>query len=176
MRRVVIVGNSGSGKSTLGRIVATEIGAEFVELDSIHHQADWRPLPADEMLARIDAVTAADSWVVDGNYRSVRALVWSRADTVIWLDLPRALVMRQIVGRTLGRIGRRTELWNGNRERLRNLFSLDPEQSVIVWAWRKHDHYRQVYAAATADPENAHLTFVRLRSRRDVDRFTATLS
>jgi adenylate kinase family enzyme len=174
MRRVVIVGSSGSGKSTLGRIIAARIDGAFIEIDSIHHQADWVPLPADELHRRIDALTTDGNWVVDGNYRSVRPLLWSRADTIVWLDLPRSLVMRQLVVRTLGRVARRQVLWNGNRERWRNFFSLDPEQSVIVWSWTKHAHYRQTYAAAMAEPGNAHLTFVRLRSRRDVNRFVRT--
>jgi adenylate kinase family enzyme len=169
MQRVVIVGNSGSGKSTLGRVIATRIGAEFLEVDSINHQADWQPLPRAELVRRVDAFTSADRWVVDGNYGAIRPLTFARADTVVWLDLPRHLVMRQVIGRTIGRVSRRQELWNGNRERWANFFSLDPDESVIVWAWTRHEHYRSLYAAAMTDPANAHLTFVRLRSRREVN-------
>jgi hypothetical protein len=48
-----------------------------------------------------------------------------------------------------------------------------PEESVISWAWHKHDEYRDRYAAAARDPANARLTFVRLGSRRDIDSFLA---
>ncbi|WP_188193780.1 hypothetical protein [Nonomuraea sp. SYSU D8015] len=37
---------------------------------------------------------AAGGWVVDGDYSLVSDLVWSRADTVVWIDLPRHIVMR----------------------------------------------------------------------------------
>ena len=83
--------------------------------------------------------------MIDGNYSAVRPIVWARADTVVWLDLPKRTVMRQIIWRTLRRAARQ-ELWNGNRERWRNFFSLDPEESVIAWAWHKHGEYRAEYA------------------------------
>ena len=66
-------------------------------------------------------IVAGDGWVVDGNYSAVRDLVWDRADTVVWLDLPRLVVVRRITTRSIRRVVRREELWNGNRERWRNL-------------------------------------------------------
>lgn len=111
--------------------------------------------------------SAAPGWVVDGNYSAVRDLVWSRADTVIWLDLPRWRVMRQVIWRTLRRIATSAELWNGNRENWRNLFG-PPEESIIVWAWTRHRVYRDRYLAAQVDPANDHLRFVRLRTGRQV--------
>ena len=173
MRRISVVGTSGSGKSRLARELADALGVPFVELDAIFHQPGWVQLPADEFAARVSAATAGDGWVADGNYSDVRPLVWRRADTVVWFDLPRRTVMRQIILRTIGRIISKAELWNGNRERWRNFFSLDPEQSVIAWAWAKHAVNRQHYQAAAADPANAHLTFIRIASRADARRILA---
>jgi len=168
---VSVVGNSGSGKSTLARELAAILEVPHVELDGLNHQPDWEPLPKDEFRRVIAAKAAGDGWVIDGNYSTVQPLVWARADTVVWLDLPKSTVMRQIVWRTLRRVGGRQELWNGNRERWQNFFSWDPEQSVISWAWHKHTEYRARYSAAAADPANAHLRFVRLGSRREITRF-----
>jgi hypothetical protein len=81
--------------------------------------------------------------------------------------------MRRVVWRTLRRVALRRELWNGNRERWRNFFTWNPEESVISWAWHKHATDRAMYAAAAADPANAHLRFIRLASSRDVARFLA---
>ena len=171
VRRVSVVGNSGSGKSTLARELAAILEVPYVELDGLNHQPGWEPLPKDEFRRVVAAKAAEDGWVIDGNYSTVRPLVWARADTVAWLDLPKSTVMRQIVWRSLRRVAGRQELWNGNRERWQNFFSWDPEQSVISWAWHKHAEYRARYSAAAADPVNAHLRFVRLASRREVARF-----
>ena len=168
-----MVGTSGSGKSTTGRQLAQPLGVPFVELDSIYHQPNWVPLAAEEFRRRIAEVAAGDGWVIDGNYRVARPLVWARADTVLWLDLPKRTVMRQVIWRTVRRAAFRVELWNGNRERWANLFTWVPENSVISWAWHRHGVYRERYAAAAADPAYADLRFVRLRNRREVRQFLA---
>ena len=171
VRRVSVVGTSGSGKSTLARELADILGVPHLELDAVHHQPGWAPLPTDEFRRIVAARAAAGGWVIDGNYGRVRDLVWARADTVVWLDLPKRTVMRQVVWRTLRRVALRRELWNGNRERWRNFLTWNPEQSVISWAWHKHAPDRAKYAAAAADPASAHLRFIRLASRRDIARF-----
>jgi adenylate kinase family enzyme len=171
--RVSVVGNSGSGKSTLAGALASRLGVPHIELDAIYHQPGWQPLPAAEFRARVDALTANGGWVVDGNYSAVRDLVWARADSVVWLDPPRRTVMRQIVLRTLRRMALRVDLWNGNRERWRNLLTRDPEESIIAWAWQRHAVYRARYLAASTDRAWRHLTFIRVGCREDRRRLLA---
>lgn len=173
VRRVSVVGTSGSGKSRVAGELAAILGVPHLELDAVQHQPGWVPLPPDEFRGVVAARVAADGWVTDGNYSAVRPLVWARADTVVWLDLPRRTVMRQLVWRTFRRVAGRVELWNGNREHWRNFFSLDPKRSVIAWAWLKHAEYQESYGAAATDPANAHLTFIRLTSHRDISHFLA---
>ena len=171
VQRISVVGNSGSGKTTLARQLSATLSIPHLELDAVFHQPGWQPLDAAEFSARVDAFTAGPAWVVDGNYSAVRDLVWDRADTVVWLDPPRGLVMRQVIGRTLRRMATRAELWNGNREPWRNLFRLDPHESIIAWAWTRNDTYRQRYLAAQADPANAGLTFIRLGTPAEISDF-----
>jgi hypothetical protein len=76
----------------------------------VHHQADWRPLPADEFRAVVAAATAGERWVIDGNYSTVQDLVWARADTVVWLDLARRTVMRRVIWRSVRRPESTTEM------------------------------------------------------------------
>jgi adenylate kinase family enzyme len=171
MRRVSIVGVPGSGKTTIGRRLAAALDVPFVELDAIFHQPDWADLPCDAFRARVREVLDTDGWVIDGNYSAVQDLVWQRADTVVWLDLPRHVVMQRVMLRTLRRAITRERLWNGNREPLTNFSRLDPEKNIIRWTWVKHPEYVERYAAAARDSANAHLRFVRLASAAEVDAF-----
>ena len=123
----------------------------------MYHQAGWTPLPLEEFRLRVAGIASGPSWVIDGSYSAVRDLVWARADTVVWLDLPKRTVMRRLIWRTLRRIAGRVELWNGNRERWRNFFTWDDQESVIAWAWHTHDSRRERYATEPADPALSHL-------------------
>ena len=170
MRRVSVIGTSGSGKSTLAAALAVALGADLLELDSVYHQAGWERLPTEEFRRRVASVVAGERWVIDGNNSEVQDLVWGRADTVVWLDLPRRTVMRRIIRRSFRRVARRVELWNGNREHWRNLLTR------ISWAWQTHAANRVKYEAAMADPGNSHLRFVRLASPAAVRRFLSAAS
>src|SRR3546814_13448706 len=70
--RSSVVGVPGAGKSTVGRELARRLGSRFVELDSIHHQPGWTPLPREPFRARVAEELEADTWVVDGNYSAVQ--------------------------------------------------------------------------------------------------------
>lgn len=177
MQRVSVVGNAGSGKSRLARRLADAIGAPCVELDTIHHLAEWEPIDPDEFLATVGTIAANDAWVIDGNYRTVvvDGPVWQHADTVVWLDPPRRVVMRQVVARTIRRLVRGEELWNGNREPIRNLIAWDPHKSIIRWAWTQHDKYQERYNTAMTPPALAHITFVRLHSHHEADAWLSSV-
>jgi adenylate kinase family enzyme len=168
MHRVSVVGVPASGKTTVGRRLAASFGVPFVELDAIFHQPGWVELPVDDFRKRVTEALTAPAWVVDGNYSAVRDLVWQRADTVVWLDLPRRRVMYRIILRTVRRALTRERLWNGNREPLSNFYRLDPTKNIIRWTWVKYADYIERYGAAMQDPAYSHLTFVRLRSQHEV--------
>jgi adenylate kinase family enzyme len=139
-------------------------------LDSIFHQPNWEELPSDVFRVRVADAVEQDGWVVDGNYGMVRDLVWQRADTVVWLDLPRSVVMRRVILRSLRRAVTREVLWNGNREPLSN-FRLDPAESVIRETWVGYDEGVRRHRAAMDDPGLRHLRFLRLTSQREIDAF-----
>jgi len=167
------VGCSGSGKTTLALSLARLLGAPHIELDAIFHQPGWTALDDDTFRARAREATEGPKWVVDGNYSTVREIVWGRADTVVWFDLSYAVVMGRTIRRTVRRAVTRQELWNGNREHWSNMFSWHPEKSMIAWSATRHRVYRQRYREAEHDPRWVGLDFVRLGSQREADAFLA---
>jgi adenylate kinase family enzyme len=176
IQRVSLVGPPGCGKTTAGRQLAASLDVRFVELDSMFHQPGWAELCRDDFRQRVGEALTAPGWVVDGNYSAVRDLVWDRADTVVWLDLPRWLVMRRVILRTVRRAVTRERLWNGNREPVTNFYRLDPENNIIRWAWVKYPGYVARYTAAMHDPVYDHLRFFRLCTTHEVDAFLASTS
>ena len=96
--RISIVGSSGSGKSFLARQLAERLGVPVYSLDELKcGQGD--PLPAHEFAALVDQLTQREAWILDGHYRDVRHLIWSRAQAVIWLNYPLPLVAMRLFSR-----------------------------------------------------------------------------
>lgn len=167
MQRVLIAGISGAGKTTLARDVAVRLGLPQHELDALHHGPGW--VKRAEFEDEVAQIAAEDRWVTeDQYYRLLGDLLWRRADTLVWLDLPRATIMRQVVRRSVVRAATRRELWNGNRETFRGW--LDPDHPMR-WAWSQHSEWRaKVVDRIAAHP---HLHVVQLTSRNDLRRFRA---
>ena len=171
MRRVSVVGGSCSGKTTFARDLAGILGVPFVELDALNWRANWTMSDVETFQADVRAATSGDGWVVDGNYggRGATGIVWPRADTVVWLDLPLPLTLGRMWRRTTGRIKRGEPLWGGNRETIRNTFL--SRESLFVWAVKTHWRRRRILRAAMSRPDLAHLEFHRLRSPAEVRRW-----
>ena len=169
MQRIAIVGSPGAGKTTLARQLAEHLDLTHIEIDAIFHQPGWRQLPDAEFIGAIERATAGDRWVTCGNYQRVsKPLIWQRADTVVWIDLPKAAIMRALLHRSVRRAWRREELWNGNRERFRNFFKPKKEDNILLWAWVHYHSLRDRYLADISDPQWSRLDFVHLQSREQV--------
>lgn len=176
MNHVAIVGPSGSGKTTLAGIVAERIGGTDIDLDGLFHQPDWQPTPTPEFRAAVTTTLEAEQrWVVAGNYTVVMDLVQGGADTIVWLDLSRWRTTARVLRRSLRRVVLREELWNGNREQVRNLLSRDPEKNVILWAWVSHPKIRHRYNGFASGGFWAHADVHRLTTPAEVDAFVTSL-
>ena len=178
MKRVSVIGISGSGKSTLARAISDRLGLPLLELDGVFNLAGWETKPVDEFRSEVSAFVAGDRWVVDGNYvnQGVAELVWSRADTVVWLDPPKWAVMSRVIRRTLRRLVSREELWNGNREPWTNITSTKPEKNIMVWAWKQFSPVRRTYETMLGDGTWSRVQVVRLQRNREVRSFIEALT
>lgn len=171
--KIAIYGSSGSGKSTLARELGEKLGLPVLELDAIFHaHPNWVDLEREEFRERVAALLRehADGWVMDGNYGVVRDLILAQADTAIWLRLPFHTVYRRLAWRTISRSVARAELWNGNRESLRQTFLTS--DSMLWWgikSWRPTA--RKTKEALSTVPHHARV--IVLRSPRQVARLAA---
>jgi adenylate kinase family enzyme len=165
-QRILVAGTSGSGKTTLAARICEQLGVRHVEIDALFHGPGWTPREA--FVADVDEFSAAPSWVTEWQYSAVRARLAERADLVVWLDLSRATVMRQVVQRTLRRRLRRHELWNGNIEPpLWTVFS--HRDHIVRWAWSTY--HTSVQRIADLQQQRPDLVIVRLRDRHGVQQW-----
>ncbi|MCO6011063.1 hypothetical protein NE236_39520 [Actinoallomurus purpureus] len=165
MDRVLIAGISGAGKTTLARWLSEQHGLPRYELDALHHGPGWVKRPAFE--SDVKEFSARDRWVTEDQYhRALGDLLWERADTVVWLDLPRRTVMWRVVRRSIVRSVTRRPLWNGNRESFRDWLDAD---HPIRWAWSQYDRRRRETAERAA--RHPAVTVVHLRTARQARRW-----
>ena len=176
-RRILITGSAGSGKTWLGRELSARLGYPHIELDGLYHGPNWTPADPTDFRAAVAALVAGPEWVIDGNYRSkLDATVRQRAELVIALDLPRLVVLAQLLRRTVSRMARRTELWNGNTENWRNLISRDPQVNLLLWAHQNFGRFRRRARADELASRAGGASAVRLTSRAQLARFAQYLS
>ena len=166
MRKVAVIASaSGSGKTTLGRALAVRLAVPFVELDALVHGPNWTETPDDELRALLAPTLAADGWVIDGGYwGKIGDLVLSRADVVVWIDLPLQVWLPRLTRRTVRRLRGDEEIWNGNRETVRG--ALWGRDALFPYALRSHYTRRRTYPTRLAP-----YPVVRLRSQAAIDAF-----
>ena len=163
IRRVAVVGCGGAGKTTFARALGARTGLPVVHLDQEHWRPGWVEPPDDEWAARVRELAERPEWIIDGNYRGTMDIRVARADTVVFLDLPRLVCLSGALRRTLGNHGRAVQA-PGCAEHL--------DLAFLRWIWRypHADRPRVLRLLATAGPDVA---VHRLRSRRAVRAFLA---
>ena len=142
--RILVVGTSGSGKSTFAGNLSRIFGLKDIELDALFWKANWTQSDPEEFRDKIArAMENTSGYVIHGNYGKVRDLTWANADTVIWLDYSRFVVMWRVLKRTIGRILTGEVLWSGNRETFRNSFLA--RDAIVFWAWKTYRKRKEEY-------------------------------
>ncbi|WP_341912706.1 hypothetical protein [Ferrovibrio terrae] len=169
--RFNVVGTSGSGKSVFSRRLAEILRAPHIEMDRLFWRAHWQQAPEAEFLADLKAALDAPCWVLDGNYSRSIPVKWANVDVVIWLDYPFTVTVTQAVLRAIQRAWRKQELWpgTGNRESFHQTFF--SRQSILWWTIKTFAKHRRNYEALMANPDFAHIRFIRLRRRRAAEAF-----
>lgn len=98
-RRISVVGATGSGKTSLARELAERLDLPICELDQLRRDTVVGGLSAQTFQSRVAEIAQRDAWIIDGHYRDVRHLIWSRAEAVVWLNYPLRIVALRLMGR-----------------------------------------------------------------------------
>jgi len=165
-RRVAVIGISGAGKTTLARALAHRLACTHIELDALHWGPGWEPQSPADFKGAVAEAAAGERWVSDGNYSSVRSVLWPRATLVVWLNLPFHVVLWRVLLRTLGRVFSSESLWHGNRESLGRSFL--SRESILWWVITTYRRRRRDFTALRASGAFPHLSWLELRGAREV--------
>ena len=160
MRRIAVLGCGGAGKTTLANALGVRLGIDVTHGDILGRVGDARA--QGEEWRRLEAgVIAREAWILDAMRLGSLYKRLERADTAIFLDLPR-----------------RTCLLSVARRRLRPRGAVDEQTGVadrfnlafLRWIWRFRSIERPQILAGL-DAHRATTDVVVLRSRRQVRRF-----
>lgn len=161
MRRVAVLGCAGAGKTTLARALGERLGLPVLHIDEAYWRTDdrfgaeWPSIHA--------GLIAGDAWIIDGMKPGVLPERLARADTAIFLDLPRRTCFR-------GLLERRLSHRRGVPSESGAVDSID--WPLVRWMWR---FPRVVRPVVLESLHTCSCDVVTLRSRDDVRRFLGAL-
>ncbi|MFE2884754.1 adenylate kinase [Streptomyces sp. NPDC059272] len=172
MERILVVGSTGAGKSTLARAVGERFGVPYHEMDALYFNGpDWAVNQS--LTDDVRRLTSEPRWIIDSiGSPEVRDLLWGKADTVLWLDYPRRVIMPRVLRRSLRRTVTRESVFGGNRETWAGWFS---REHPAWWAWSQYARRRREIERRTGDPLFAPLTTHRFAQPADTEAWLASL-
>lgn len=167
MKRIMIIGGAGSGKSSLARTLGDITGLPVVHIDTLYWQPGWTMRPRDEIGRLTNEAANHDTWIFEGNHSETMNYRASRADMLIFLDIPTARRLWRVLKRTVTYYRRsRPDMAEGCLERF--------DWDFLKWVagYRKNGRIR---ALAFVEKAPHHLAKHHLRSPHDVKRFLAQI-
>jgi adenylate kinase family enzyme len=172
MRRILVAGSTGAGKTTLARALSERLTIPFHEMDALAFAGPgWQENA--RLVRDVSRICSGPCWIFDSlGYPQVRDLLWSRADTIVWLDYSRAVVMRRVLRRSAARTLMRRRIFGGNIETLASWLRAD---HPAWWAWTHYAARRAEIAARCAGPQFAPLNVIRLATPREARAWLAAL-
>lgn len=165
INRIAVIGNIGSGLSTLANWLGDLLGLEVVNLGPICWRPGWEPVPVEESTEAIRQVVERERWVLDGVSRQATR----RAEIVVYLDLPRRVV-----------------LWRTLRRNVPYLFRSRPEMPPrcpeivkmplvlkLLWRWQRDVHPDMLHHLDEARSRGAEVHHI--HSQSELEAFKRTM-
>ncbi len=168
MKRVLVLGPSGSGKSTFAEKLADLLGVPCIHLDSYYWKPNWVETPEEQWFETVGELISRESWVMDGNYTSTLEMRIRRADTAIFLNVPRRLSFWRVFKRRVMHRGRvRRELAPGCYEKI--------DLDFIRWIWNYPLRSKPLIDRILSENSDRKTVLV-LKNSRDAKEFLGQLS
>lgn len=168
MDRVLVVAMSGAGKTTAARRIAELLDLPFHEMDALAIGPGWSS-PA-TFVDDVATILGGPRWIFDSwGDPVVRDAMWAAADTVVWLDYPRRVVLPRLLRRSLQRSWTKEPLFGGNVERWRGWVARDHPFWHAVTTF---DERRTYLHERTA--RETHLRVVRLGTPAELEAWLRT--
>jgi adenylate kinase family enzyme len=129
MQRVLILGCGGAGTSTLARMLGRVTALPVIHLDAHYWNRGWIATDPDRWRERVKELSASEEWIMDGNFAGTFDIRIPRADTIIFLDLPRRICLRSVLVRLACNLGRtRADMAPGCKETI--------DREFLKWIWQ----------------------------------------
>jgi len=133
MKRVLVIGSSGSGKTTLALKMAEKLSLPLIHLDYHFWKANWEAPSDYEWRNKLKNLVQEDKWIMDGNFTSSLDIRLIRADTIVFVDLPRFTRIYRVIKRWYqNRHSERPDLPQGCKEQI------DMKLLKSVWYFGKN--------------------------------------
>ena len=169
MQRIVIIGTSCSGKTTLAKTISSRLNIKHIELDELYWKANWVEREAEEFKELVAEEIKAENWVVDGNYSTIREVLWPRSTAIIWLKYSFVTVVYRAISRSFRRSVTKKVIFAGNTESFkRSFFS---KESIILWVINTHRKNREKYSRVLYDGSLLHQRVIELNSQSETDEY-----
>lgn len=99
MNRILVIGINGAGKSTIARRLGKKLNIKVFHLDKYYWKKNWDKPEKKQWRKTVKKLIQKPSWIIDGTYPSTLNLRAQKADTIIYLEAPKLVVLFRIIKR-----------------------------------------------------------------------------
>ncbi|CAK4067230.1 unnamed protein product [Aphanomyces euteiches] len=161
--RIVVIGITSSGKSTLASKLSLQLGIPFIDTDALFWAPNWQK--AADFAAKMTRAIETPTWALAGHFTTMKDVIYTRAQVVVWLDYSLWTVFWQLLRRCFYRWWTQELLWGTNRESMWTHLKVWSNESLIHWLFKNYARIRREYPNALA--KHPHLQIFRFRHPRE---------